>query len=93
MLLETLERLLTDAKNDSSLKQKLIDTQKDDNPVFEFCRVATSLGYDISLGELIAVGENSSDEKLRSVNGGGTFSIDGWDDTYEQFFSELIWTK
>ena len=42
--------------------------------------------------ELFAVGQDASDAKLRSVNGGGVNPIDGWDDAYEQFFLTLIWT-
>ncbi len=50
------------------------------------------MGYDIKIGELMAIGQDSSDAKLRSVNGGGVNPIDGWDDAYEQFFTALLWT-
>lgn len=89
---QELERLLNDAKNDRSLKDKLLKTRDSKNPVEDFCSLCQELGYDIKIGELMAIGQNSSDEKLRSVNGGGVNPIDGWDDAYEQFFMTLLWT-
>ncbi|QCT06825.1 hypothetical protein [Ruminococcus bovis] len=88
-----LERLLFDAKRDESLKAALLKTRETDNPVEDFCELALSLGYKINAGELMALGLNENDAKLRSVNGGGVNAIEGWDDAYEQFFSSLIWSK
>ncbi len=100
-----LARLLSDAKKDKPLKEKLIATRSTDNPVEDFCALARSLGYEITAGELFALGLTQNDAKLRSVNGltqndaklrsvngGGVNPIEGWDDAYEQFFTELIWT-
>ncbi len=89
---QELERLLKDAKKDQSLKDKLLKTRDSKNPVEDFCSLCQAMGYDIKPGELMAIGQNSSDEKLRSVNGGGVNPIDGWDDAYEQFFMTLLWT-
>lgn len=89
---QELERLLNDAKKDRSLKDKLLKTRDSKNPVEDFCSLCQATGYDIKIGELMAIGQNSSDEKLRSVNGGGVNPIDGWDDAYEQFFMTLLWT-
>ena len=88
-----LARLLSDAKKDKPLKEKLIATRSTDNPVEDFCALARSLGYEIHAGELFALGLTQNDAKLRSVNGGGVNPIEGWDDAYEQFFSTLIWTN
>lgn len=87
-----LDRLLKAAKADSDLKQSLLATRDSEDPVAEFCRLSQSLGYDITIGELLASGLDNNDAKLRSVNGGGVNPIDGWDDTYEQFFMTLEWT-
>lgn len=57
-----------------------------------FCSLCQATGYDIKIGELMAIGQDSNDAKLRSVNGGGVNPIDGWDDAYEQFFMTLLWT-
>lgn len=89
---QELERLLNDAKNDRSLKDKLLKTRDSKNPVEDFCSLCQELGYDIKIGELMAIGQDSNDAKLRSVNGGGVNPIDGWDDAYEQFFMTLLWT-
>ncbi len=85
-----LDRLLKNAKADKVLKAELLATRTTDNPVDDFCTLAQSRGYNITIGEILAVGQNSNDAKLRSVNGGGVDPIDGWDDTYEQFFTQLI---
>ena len=87
-----LARLLSDAKKDKPLKEKLIATRGTENPVEDFCALSRSLGYEIHAGELFALGLTQNDAKLRSVNGGGVNPIEGWDDAYEQFFTELIWT-
>ena len=82
MIQHELDRLLKDAKNDNNLKAKLIATKSAEDPVAEFCSLCQSLGYDVSIGELFACGQDMNDSKLRSVNGGGVNGIDGWDDTY-----------
>ena len=88
-----LNRLLSDAKADGALKSALLKTRESENPVEDFCAFCQSKGYKITAGELFTVGMTASDAKLRSVNGGGVNAIDGWDDAYEQFFAELIWTQ
>ena len=92
MIEQELERLLYSAKRDENLKNELIKTKSTENPVEDFCKLAQSKGFEITIGELMAVGQNSNDAKLRSVNGGGVDGIDGWDDAYEQFFLTLEWT-
>ena len=86
---EKLRQLLEDAQKDSSLKEKLLETRKDKDPMKCFCDTCQSLGYEIYLGELFAYGQDMNDAKMRSVNGGGVCSIDGWDDAYEMFFASL----
>ncbi len=87
-----LDKLLQAAKTDKKLKMELLETRQSGNPVEAFCKVCQSKGYDITIGELFAVGQSSNDARLRSVNGGGVNGIDGWDDAYEQFFMTLEWT-
>ena len=87
-----LEKLLNLAKSDLKIKAELLKTKTTQNPVEDFCKLAQELGFDVTMGELMAVGQNSNDAKLRSVNGGGVDGIDGWDDAYEQFFLTLEWT-
>lgn len=84
-----LMRLLEAAKHDEALRQRLLQTRHENDPMNAFCTLCVSLGYDISIGDLFACGQNMNDSKLRSVNGGGVDGIDGWDDAYEQFFLSL----
>ena len=93
MILKELDRLMQEAKLDKNLRQQLIATQNADDPMDEFCKIALSKGYNISVGELLACGQDMNDSKLRSVNGGGVYGIDGWDDAYENFITTLIWTN
>lgn len=92
MIEQELERLLHDAKHNSKLKQLLLRTKSTENPVEDFCALCQQNGYNITIGELFAVGQTANDAKLRSVNGGGVNGIEGWDDAYEQFFLTLEWT-
>lgn len=41
------------------------------------------------LVNFLAYGQEMNDSKMRSVNGGGVCSIDGWDDAYDMFFASL----
>ena len=92
-MIETeLNRLLENVKRDPALKEALLKTRETDDPVEDFCALAQKMGYDIQTGALFALGLTENDAKLRSVNGGGVNPIEGWDDAYEQFFTELIWT-
>lgn len=84
-----LTRLLEQARHDPQLRKMLWDTRTDSDPMDAFCVLCNRLGYDISLGELFAYGQDMNDSKLRSVNGGGVDGIEGWDDAYEQFFLSL----
>lgn len=86
---EKLRLLLESARHDENLKQTLLDTRKSHDPMKCFCDTCQSLGYEIYLGELFALGQDMNDSKLRSVNGGGVSAIDGWDDAYEMFFASL----
>ena len=92
MIEKELEQLLNEARRNPELKQQLIKTRSAEDPVEEFCRLCQDSGYkNITVGKLFAVGLDRNDAKLRSVNGGGVNPIEGWDDAYEQFFTELMW--
>jgi len=86
---EKLQRLLEDASKDENLRNRLLETRNSEDPMKCFCDTCISLGYEIYLGELFAYGQEMNDSKMRSVNGGGVCSIDGWDDAYDMFFASL----
>lgn len=88
-IINELERLQKDAYNNLQLREKLISASEQSDPMKAFCDVCLENGYEIYLGELFAYGQDMSDSKLRSVNGGGVNAIDGWDDTFTLIVQEL----
>lgn len=87
---DRLEEILQMAAKDPVLYERLMATKKEPYPVREFCRLCTELGYELSVGELIALGEDFCDAMLRSVNGGGVNPPNGgWNDMYDMFFTAL----
>ena len=85
----SLEQLMRKAKADSDLKARLIATENHKEPVEEFCNIATEVGCPIAMGELLALNETFCNNLLKSTNGGATYPIDDWADTYEQFICSL----
>ncbi len=90
-VLDTLDRLQHDARHDDSLKQKLLRTRLEKDPLSAFCAACREAGYEIYEMELISAGEEFHAEMKRSTNGGGENSpkLDGEDDFYELFFAGL----
>lgn len=86
-----LDELLQKAKKDEKLKQTLLETRQEKNPLSAFCRVCQELGYPVYEMELIEVGEEFYASMRRSTNGGGENSpmLEGEDDFYELFFASL----
>ena len=79
------------AKRDENLRQRLIATKKEKEPVSAFCKICRELGYEIYEMELILAGEEFHAAMKRSTNGGGENSpmIAGEDDFYELFLAAL----
>lgn len=80
-------------KTDPEMKAKFIASRSEDEPVVAFCRLAAQCGFELTPGELFAIGEEYTSNLLKSVNGGATYPFEGWDDWYEDFFAALIWSK
>ena len=53
---EKLVKILTEARHNPDLKQKLIDTKSAKDPMQAFCEVATEAGYPMTVGELFQIG-------------------------------------
>lgn len=87
MLVELQEK----AKRDETLRLKLIETKKADDPLSAFCQACRDLGYPLYEMDLIVAGEESYAAMSRSTNGGGENHpmLDGEDDYYELFFACL----
>ena len=88
---ETLDELKRKAKKDPALRQMLLATRDEKNPLSAFCFVCRQLGYEVYEMDLIQEAEEAYAVMRRSTNGGGENSplLSGEDDYYEMFFADL----
>lgn len=88
---EMLDELQQKALRDEKIRDKLLATRTENNPVSAFCRECRLLGYEIYDMDLIQAGEEFYAQMKRSTNGGGENSpmLEGEDDFYEMFFAAL----
>ncbi len=86
-----LDNLQRKALHDSDIRNKLLDTAQEKDPLMAFCRVCRELGYEIYKMDLICAGEEFHAAMKRSTNGGGENSpkLAGEDDFYELFMSSI----
>mgnify|MGYP005791277347 FL=1 len=89
--MEMLEELQHRAHQDPELKEALLATREEDDPLGAFCRKCRELGYEIYEMELVNAGEEFYAEIKRSTDGGGENSplLDRQNDAYELFFAAL----
>ncbi|MBU5460621.1 hypothetical protein [Anaerostipes sp. MSJ-23] len=88
---EMLEELQEKALHDETIKQALLETRKEKEPIIAFCKQCQELGYEIYPMELINAGEEFYATMRRSTNGGGENSpkLSGEDDMYELFMTAI----
>lgn len=88
---EMLDELKKRAHREPEIRERLLSTRKENDPVSAFCRTCRDLGYEIYEMELISAGEEFYASMKRSTNGGGENSpmLEGEDDFYELFFAGL----
>lgn len=88
---EMLDELKQKVLHDENLRQELLATREDPQPLTAFCRKCQEKGYPICAMELILAGEKFYATMKRSTNGGGENSpmLEGEDDFYELFFAGL----
>ena len=86
---ETLSRLLDAARENEPLRQALLASEQAADPMSDFCSPATAAGFPVTVGELFAMGQEYTDNLLKSVNGGAEYPMEGWEDTYELFLAAL----
>ena len=91
MITEMLDKLLEMAKQDSSLKETLLATRDNENPIAEFCKIATEVGLPMTVMDIVNQGEEFYAEIKRSTNGGGENSpdLDFQNDEYSIFMMRL----
>lgn len=87
---EKLDALLTLARSDAAVKEALLAARADTEPMERFCEVSTSLGFALTVGELITAGEEYSCNQLKSTNGGGVNPYEYYDDLYDNFYVALF---
>ncbi|WP_029319875.1 Nif11-like leader peptide family natural product precursor [Butyrivibrio sp. AE3004] len=86
-----LEGLIEKAKSDKSLKEKLLNTRESENPIADFCDIATQNGFPMTVMDIVNQGEEFYAEIKRSTNGGGENSpdLDFQNDEYSIFMMRL----
>ena len=88
---DCLDMLSHRARTDETLRQALLATKEDANPLDSFCCICRKYGYEIYPMEVVQAGEEFYASMRRSTNGGGENSpkLDGEDDFYELFLAEI----
>lgn len=91
-ILDLLDTLQNKALHDEQLRQTLLATRTEKNPITAFCKKCQELGYPIYEIDLIQAGEEFYASMRRSTNGGGENSpmLEGEDGFYELFIASLI---
>lgn len=84
-----LEKIINAAKRDAGFKAELLAAKTADDPADALCAVCQAHGFDLRIGELFAEGEEYNDNLRKSVNGGATDPMEGWDDSFDLFFASL----
>jgi hypothetical protein len=84
-----LDLLRSDAKKNPMLKERLLSTRLAEDPMDDFCKIASEVGHPITVGELFALGQEYSDNQCKSMNGGNPVPYDSFSDTYEEFLNSL----
>lgn len=88
---EALQQLKKLAASNPSVKEALLATRESASPIQAFCRLSQEYGIPVYEMDLVMAGEEYYAAMRRSTNGGGENSplLDGEDDYYELFLSEL----
>lgn len=90
-VVEMLDNLKEKARRDPALREVLLATRKEKEPLAAFCKKCRELGVPVYEMDLITAGEEFYAAMKRSTNGGGENSpmLEGEDDFYELFFAGL----
>ena len=90
-VLDELERLQEAALKDESLREEILKTKADREPVAAFSRLAREKGYEIYEMDLVYAGEEACAGMRRATNGGGENSpmLENEDDYYSLFMAAI----
>lgn len=84
-----LNALRDKATQNDALRKRLIETKNQKEPLEAFCAEAEKAGISLSIGEILQMGEEYSDNQCKSTNGGNPYPYDYFDDAYEMFIASL----
>ena len=79
------------ARNDEKLKQNLLNTRNEADPLAAFCMAAAGADVELTVMDIVNQGEEFYAEIKRSTNGGGENSpdLDFQNDEYSIFMMRL----
>ena len=88
---ELLDEVQLKALENKELREMLLATRKEKNPLEAFCRICRQQGYELYPMEVVQAGEEFYATMRRSTNGGGENSplLEGEDDFYELLLATL----
>lgn len=90
-ILDELERFQEAALKDALLRDRILKTKSEEEPVTAFCRLAREKGYEIYEMDLVYAGEEAYASMRRATNGGGENSpmLENEDDYYSLFMAAI----
>ena len=90
-ILDELERFQQAALRDKALRDQILKTRSDEEPLTAFCRLACRKGYEINAMDLVYAGEEAYASMRRATNGGGENSLmlEHEDDYYSLFMAAM----
>lgn len=90
-VVDMMDELQEKALHDPQIREVLLETRKQPDPLKAFCKAAQELGYELYPMDVIVAGEDFHAQMKRSTNGGGENSptLAGEDDFYEMFFAAI----
>lgn len=88
---ELLDEVQRKALENKELRELLLATRKEKNPLEACCRICRQQGYELYPMEVVQAGEEFYATMRRSTNGGGENSplLEGEDDFYELLLATL----
>lgn len=90
-VLDELERFREAALRDGALREEIISTKAEREPLSAFCRLARAKGFEIYEMDLVYAGEEAYAGMRRATNGGGENSpmLENEDDYYSLFMAAI----
>ena len=90
-VLDELERFQEAALKDETLRNEILQTKAEADPLSAFCKLARAKGFEIYEMDLIEAGEEAYASMRRATNGGGENSpmLENEDDYYSLFLAAI----